>query len=433
MWHTRQGLRRGPVLRFACGMVARKLVCEVTCLMAAVTLSCSDGGSPPGGPPPPPAPYCTAKSGTNLKLVEVATGLERPVFVTAPRGDARIFVIEQPGRIRIIKDGRLLDAPFLDLTDRVFSGGDEQGLLGLAFHPRFAENGRFFVDYTDGNADAGHAVAEYTADPTSDTARTEEKRIFSEPDRFDNHNGGTLEFGGDGLLYISIGDGGAANDYAGNGQNKDSAFAKILRIDIDHGDPYDVPASNPWASGGGRPETFVWGLRNPWRFSIDPVSGNLFIGDVGQGTQEEIDVVPAGTSGQNFGWPVFEGTVCFTEDEHGGDGCDAPQSYVMPVVSYDRTTPDTGCSVVGGYVYRGSCMPDLVGTYFWGDYCTGVIKSFLYQNGEATDQTDRSDDLQAPQSLYGNLSSFGVDGYGELYVTRLGNSGPGAVYRIEVE
>jgi len=381
----------------------------------------------------PPAPYCKPKSGTKLKLVEVTKDLEDPVYLTAPAGDPRLFIIEKPGRIRIVKDGALVATPYLDITKKVNAVGDERGFLGLAFHPGFAQNGRFFVFYTQAD-DGSLVVAEYGASPKADTAKPAEKRLITVPHRFDNHNGGTLEFGPDGFLYISMGDGGAANDYVGSGQNKKTVLGKILRIDIDKGSPYGIPASNPWASKGGQREMFAWGLRNPWRFSVD-VDGTVYIGDVGQGTVEEVNVVPAGQPGLNFGWPVYEGSGCFVPEHGSADGrCKKPEDkYVMPATEYNRTKPDTGCSVIGGYVYRGTCMPDYVGTYFFGDYCTALIHTFVPDGAKATKLTDRSEDLQSPQKMYGELASFGVDGYGELYAIRFGKQGPGIVYRIAVE
>lgn len=380
-----------------------------------------------------PAPFCTPKSGTTLKLTPVASGLNRAVGVAAPSGDGRLFILEQVGRIRVMRDGNLLATPYLDLTSKVNAVGTEQGLLGLAFHPDFAQNGRFFVYYTsDPYGDI--VVSEFTATPSADTAGTTERVVLTIPRRSnqDNHNGGTVTFGPDGLLYISVGDGGAADNYLENGQNRQSLLAKVLRIDVDGAQPYAVPPGNPWvggANGGGVPEAFVWGLRNPWRISLDPATGDLYIGDVGQGAYEEVDYVPAGTSGQNFGWAVFEGPMCFTADPDGNLGCDNPSAYVAPLVPLDRRS-NGECSVIGGHVYRGTCMPDLVGTYFYGDYCAGAVKTLKVQGGQAVELLDRTDDVDPSGVLYQNLGSFGVDGYNELYVTTVGS---GRVYRIEVE
>jgi glucose/arabinose dehydrogenase len=247
----------------------------------------------------------------------------------------------------------------------------------------------------------------------------------------DNHNGGTLAFGPDGFLYISFGDGGAANDYFGNGQNPDARLAKILRIDVDTGDPYGIPASNPWADGGGVAEMFAWGLRNPWKITFDSSNGDLWIGDVGQGLYEEIDVVRAGTEGQNFGWPVFEGTGCFTEDDSGNLNCDRPQDYVPAVLAYNRDGSGQ-CSVIAGGVYRGTCMTDYVGQFFFGDYCSGEVSTFpaTTTSIQYSAVTNHTDDVDPTGLLYGRISAFGTDGYGELYVAALQS---GEVYRIEVE
>jgi glucose/arabinose dehydrogenase len=402
------------------------------------------------GPDASPAPYCTAKLGTNLKLTPIVeSGLELPVLVTAPAGDERLFIVEQPGRIRIFKDGSLLATPFLDveaatasrpLAERIVNTGNEQGLLGLAFHPAYATNGRFFIHYTANGSGNFFSVvvAEYTAEPGADEAATTEKTLLRIPHRHDNHNGGTVQFGADGFLYISVGDGGGANDDQMSGQNPDTLLGKILRIDVDGTDGennYRIPTGNPWSTSGGVPEMFAWGLRNPWRFSIDHESGNVFIGDVGQARYEEINL--ATTAGLNFGWPLCEGNRQFDENEDVVEppACDnSARSTTAPLIAYDQRTADNPCSVIGGPAYRGTCMPDLVGHVFFGDVCTGKIETFEYEAGQSPDVVDRTDDLNSDGVLAQNFSSFGVDGFGELYVTRLGqNDGRGAVYRIEVE
>jgi len=383
-----------------------------------------------------PAPYCTAKAGTNLKLTPVATGLRRPVGLSAPSGDGRLFVLEQDGRIRVVRDGNLVATPYLDISDRVVATGDEQGLLGLAFHPRFVENGKFYVFYTrDPQGDV--VVSQFTASsPAADTADPTEKVILVEERRQnqDNHNGGTVAFGPDGFLYISIGDGGASDNYLGHGQNPQSKKAKILRIDVDRGDPYAIPPGNPWASGGGVPEMWAWGLRNAWRFAIDPANGDLYIGDVGQGWYEEIDYVPGGQGGRNFGWAIVEGPDCFTADPDRNQGCNDQSGLTAPLVAIDRRSGPNASegAIVAGAVYRGTCMPDLVGHFFYGDYKAGVVRTLRVQGGQAVDRVERTDDLDPGGSLLsqGGLASFGVDGYNELYVMALL---AGRVYRIEVE
>jgi glucose/arabinose dehydrogenase len=393
-----------------------------------------DGGGDDDGdgsvaPDATPAPYCQPASGTNLRLQLITDDLVRPVGIAAPAADSRIFIVEQVGRIRVVKDGLLLKEPFLTIDTN--DGGNEQGLLGLAFHPDYDKNGRFFVFYVQSGSN-DLRVAEYHADAGADVADPEEKVILdvAHPSA-DNHNGGTVAFGPDGLLYISFGDGGAADNYYEHGQETGSRLAKILRVDVDGGDPYAIPPSNPWAGGGGVAEMFAWGLRNPWRIAIDSSNGDVWIGDVGQGLYEEIDVVRGGTSGQNFGWAVFEGPSCFTADPDGDLGCDNPGDYVAPVTAYNRD--GTGqCSVVAGGVYRGTCMPDMVGRFFFGDYCSGEVRSFPASSDtiEYSATTDHTSDVDPQGVLYGRLSSFGTDGYGELYVAAMQG---GAVYRIEVE
>jgi len=383
-----------------------------------------------GGPDAAPAPYCTPKKGTNLRLQLITDQVTKPVTVAAPNADGRLFIVEQIGRIRVVKDGLLLPTPYLTIP--VYDVGDEQGLLGLTFHPDFANNGRFFVHYIVETDDFKVRIAEYHADPSADVADTTEKVILEIPHHYDNHNGGTVTFGNDGYLYISVGDGGGGDDGPeGNGQDPDTHKAKILRIDVNSGNPYSVPATNPWASSGGVAEMFAWGLRNPYRIAFDRGTGDLWIGDVGQGEYEEVDVVRATTSGQNFGWPVFEGPACFTADEHGNQGCDSPGNYVAPVTAYNRV--GTGqCSVIMGGVYRGTCMPDMVGQVFFGDYCSGEVRTFdANVDTIAYDSTtDRTDDIDPDNDIYQRLSGFGVDGFAELYVTALQT---GSVYRIEVE
>jgi len=360
------------------------------------------------------APFCAPMAGTAIALVPVADGLDNPVAVTAPPGDARLFVVEQPGRIRVVSAGAVLAEPFLSIA--VEDLDTEQGLLGLAFHPGYAQNGRFFVFYSRrGNA---LRVAEYGADPSSNVADPGETVLLDVPHPTDgNHNGGTLGFGTDGLLYMSLGDGGGANDWHGNGQDPSSRLAKILRLDVD--------------DGSAAPETHAWGLRNPWRFAVDPGSGDVWIGDVGQGAYEEIDVVRAGAPAPNFGWPVFEGPECFTGDDGGAAGCDTPELFAAPVTAYDRR--GTGqCAVIAGAVYRGGCMPELQGRFFFGDYCSGEVRSLpaSVTSIDFAATIDHTADLDPTGLLYGRLSAFGVDGYGELYVTALQS---GEVYRIALD
>jgi glucose/arabinose dehydrogenase len=338
--------------------------------------------------------------------VEVAArGLDKPVFVTAPPGDDRLFVVEQDGRIQIVADGEVAPQPFLDIDDLVGSGGLEQGLLGMAFHPGYASNGRFFVYYTDNEGDS--RVVEYSADgDLADPSSAQAILAVAQPAA--NHNGGMLAFGPDGYLYIGFGDGGGANDRFGHGQRTDTLLGSIVRIDVDSAQPYAVPADNPYVAGGGAPEVWATGLRNPWRFSFD---GELaYIGDVGQGEYEEVSVVSIGDGGANLGWPVYEGTACRDQSACGG-------AFVAPALSYDHSE---GCSVIGGYVYRGASIPELNGSYFYSDWCSGFLRSFRLEGGVATDLADWT-----PGTL-GNTLTLGTDGFGELYM----GTGEGFIFRL---
>jgi glucose/arabinose dehydrogenase len=358
--------------------------------------------SSPSGDPPP------------LAYESVASGFSRPTFVTnAADGSNRLFVLEKVGRIRIIKDGTTLSAPFLDLSSLVLSSGNEQGLLGLAFHPEFESNGRFFVAYTA--RDAANTVAEYrvsssnadSADPAS------RKQLFAVPDQFANHNGGMLAFGKDGYLYISMGDGGSGGDPNGNGQNLNAMLGKLLRIDVNSGDPYGIPPSNPFVSNDqARKEVWAYGLRNPWRFSFDRVTGDMWIADVGQNKYEEIDFQPADSrGGENYGWNVMEGAHCYKPAE----GC-KQEGLVQPVFEFDH---GEGCSVTGGYVYRGKSIAGLAGRYIFTDYCTPK----LWVTTKRGEEFETSDMGNLPKGI----SSFGEDEAGELYFV---TDSQGALYRF---
>ena len=324
--------------------------------------------------------------------------IDRPLAIAAPRGDPRLFVAQREGTIEVVSaTGEIQEEPFLDLSDRVRANGIEQGLLGLAFHPEYAENGQLFVYFTDENDDT--RLAEYTVgtDPAfADSGSYRELLLFDQPT--ERHNGGMLEFGPDGLLYVSVGDGG---DGGHNGQKADTLFGTILRLDVDGGEPYLAPADNPFAAGGGAPEVWAYGLRNPWRFSIDHATGLMYIADVGQQDWEEINVVALDAGGANFGWAYREGSRCFSSPE-----CEETDT-VLPVVEYGH---QEGCSVTGGYVYRGGAIPELAGTYFYSDWCTGWIRSFRYDNRAAADLEEWSA-LQP-----GQVNTFGIDGFGELYI-----------------
>ncbi|MEX2624384.1 MAG: PQQ-dependent sugar dehydrogenase [Acidimicrobiia bacterium] len=361
----------------------------------------TDGGSSTTGSE---GPSTTLDALTGLRLEPVASGMQQPTYAVSPTGSDRIWVVERPGRIRIIEaDGSIRPESFLDIQDRVAFDGIEQGMLGFALHPDFPTDGRIFVYYV-GNS-ANRRLVEFAA--TEDAADPDSERVLidlEQPPRSTDirHYGGMLEFGPDGYLWISSGDGANASD---QGQNPEGFFGKILRIDIDSGDPYEIPSDNPFADGGGGPEVWAYGLRNPWRFGIDSVGGYIYIGDVGFGAREEINVLSLDTGGgSNLGWANVEGTICFQEDP-----CD-PTDYVVPALEYDN--PGGGCAVTGGHVYRGTAIPELAGTYFYADWCQGFVRSFKWVNGEATEQLDHTEELGSP----GQVNAFGLDGAGEILV-----------------
>jgi glucose/arabinose dehydrogenase len=372
-------------------------------VMVGALAACNDATATTGISPP---------DSTGIVLTPVATGLSLPLHLTAPAGDGRLFVVEKTGGVRVIKDGALLPTPFLDISDAV-STGSEQGLLSMAFHPDYASNGFFYVDYTD--VDGNTHVTRYSvsaadadvADPAS------AKTILTVEQPFANHNGGLLLFGPDGKLYIGLGDGGSGGDPFGNGQDLGTLLGKILRIDVDAGDPYAIPPDNPFVGrAGARGEIWAYGLRNPWRFSFDAESGRLYVADVGQGAWEEVDVVPADEGGHDFGWNIMEGAHCYN-----ASSCDQT-GLTLPILEYSH---DDGCSITGGFVYRGSLVPDIVGQYFYSDYCSGFLRSFTF------DGTTASTPTTWPVGDIGNVQSFGEDAAGELYVL----STNGTVYRVE--
>jgi len=371
--------------------------------IAALLLALGCGGS--GGPAPP------INTELALQLQQVATGLSGPVYVTSPPGDARLFIVEQPGRIRIVQNGQLVATPFLDIISRVGSGG-ERGMLSVAFHPQYSTNGFFYVYFTATNGDIRIERFRVSSNPNvADPASS--KLILGVPHPRGNHNGGLALFGPDGMLYLGLGDGGGGGDPDRNGQNANTLLGALLRIDVNTGDPYSIPAGNPFIGrSDARGEIWAIGLRNPWRFAFDPQGGNLYVADVGQGDREEVNVVSATRAGVNYGWNIMEGSVCYN-----ASSCDR-QGLELPAVEYRHL--GNACSVTGGFVYRGSAIPDLAGHYFYGDYCAGFVKSFKYENGAATDE--RTWEL----GNIGNVTSFGQDAAGELYIT----TGNGVVYRI---
>jgi glucose/arabinose dehydrogenase len=360
------------------------------------------------------APDVSAQNTSNdvrLGVEQVASGLDQPVYLTAPVSDPRLFIVEQPGRIRVVENGRLLDKPFLDIVNKVRSGG-EQGLLSVAFHPQYRSNGFLFVNHTDKNGDT--RIERYTVSTDRNVADPQSaKVILSIDQRYSNHQGGLNLFGPDGMLYIGMGDGGSQGDPHGNGQNRNALLAKLLRLNVDRGEPYLIPAANPYAKGGGRAEIWAIGLRNPWRFSFDRFSGLLYIADVGGDRFEEVNVVPMSIAGVNYGWNVMEGPQCSRSS-----GCDQT-GMQKPALSY-ATHENSTCAIIGGAVYRGQKIPEIKGQYFYSDYCNSWLRSFGFADGKVTDQHEW------PIGKLGSITSFGEDAQGELYMC----TSSGRVYRI---
>lgn len=348
-----------------------------------------------------------------VQLEPVLTGLSSPLYLTnAHDGSNRIFILEQAGMIKVLQPGAATPTVFLDITPKVLSDG-ERGLLGLAFHPGYATNRRFFINYTR-QPDGATVIAEYQASASDpDLADPLETALLVIPQPFANHNGGMIEFGPDGFLYIGMGDGGSGNDPGNRAQSTDELLGKILRIDIDHpsgADPYSSPSDNPFFGGTpGRDEIYAFGFRNPFRFSFDRATSQLFVGDVGQNAREEIDIV---SLGGNYGWRVFEGTLCTNLDPA---SCNAA-GFTPPIAEYAHT--GGRCSIIGGYVYRGARSPLPVGAYVYGDFCTGEMLQLFPATGGGA-QTVL---LDTPLSI----SSFGEDEAGEVYVVALG----GTVHRM---
>jgi glucose/arabinose dehydrogenase len=367
-----------------------------------------------------PAPTSTPASlravafpdATAYSWVSIATGLDSPVDVQFPDdGSGRMFIVEQVGRIRIVENGQVLGNAYLDISPEVGSQGNEQGLLGLAFHPDFKDHPFFYVNYTDGSGNT--VIARFQA--TGDAADRASKKVLLRIDQpFPNHNGGGMTFGPDGDLYLGLGDGGSSGDPFGNAQNTRVLLGKILRVDVDHGDPYSIPPGNPFARGGGRPEIWAYGLRNPWRFSFDRMTGDLYIGDVGQDLWEEVDVAPGNSPGLNYGWNYFEGVHPYAGQAPGGF------NVTMPVAEYGHS--DGGCAVIGGYVYAGQIAP-WRGIYLYGDECSGNIWGLIPPPGTAKAAAWQS------QLLFNSgttITCFGQDPQGEVYMA--GRSG--TIYRL---
>lgn len=398
-------------------------------VLALISAACGDAAATTTSAPPTTLPPVVGPGTTSSTLGPVTTSTEptgpllgldvdvvartliNPVFLTAPPGDSRLFVLEKDGFIEIITEDGVSEEPFLDIGVLVNSETLEQGLLGLAFHPDYASNGRFFIYYT--NLDGDSRLAEYRVSSDPDRADPDSARVVLAVDQPDvNHNGGMLLFGPDGYLYVSLGDGGGASDEFGNGQNRATMLASIIRLDVDGDEPYAVPPDNPFVGdSAASPQTWVYGLRNPWRIDID--AGMLYIADVGQDGWEEVSVVPLDSPGANLGWPIMEGFECYR-----AESCDK-EGMVEPIIAYPHAE---GCSIIGGFVYRGAAMPELHGHYFYGDWCGQWVRSFRFEAGEAVDRQDWTNDL----GQIGQVQSFGLGGDGEMYVLALG----GFVYKL---
>ncbi|MFN8177356.1 MAG: PQQ-dependent sugar dehydrogenase [bacterium] len=379
-----------------------------------------------------------ASAQLNTQLV--ASGLQFPVFVAAPVGDARLFIVQQGGIIKILKNGSVLPTPFLDIHTLTTppAGNDERGLLGLCFAPDYATSGQFYVYYT--NTSSNSVVRRYTVSANPDSADPASAHdVLFQTQPFSNHNGGTLAFGPDGYLYFGLGDGGSENDPQGNGQNTNTLLSKMLRIDpfgddfpLDPINNYRIPPTNPFVGMPGfRAEIWAIGVRNPYRWSFDRLTGDLWIGDVGQNCWEEVDFQPAGSAGgQNYGWKITEGFHCFLQ----GGGCNPTgcsfTGLTLPIREYSHSQDGFSCSISGGSVYRGSAMPNLQGTYFYADFCSAQIYSLRYDGVNVTDLTNRTADLAPGGGLViGAPVAIAEDGFGELYIVDRAST-TGEVYKI---
>ncbi len=374
--------------------------------LLSLVLSCNDAPSASKNAASSPFP--------EIQLKSVAKGFNQPLgLFHAGDGSGRLFIVEQPGIVRIWQNGALAEKPFLDIQDRMTSGG-EKGLLGLVFHPKFSENRRLFVNYTSPAGGLHTVISEFkVGDLPAEADKNSERILLTIPQPFSNHNGGNIVFGPDGFLYIGLGDGGSANDPQGNAQNRATLLGKMLRIDVDRkaaGKEYGVPPDNPFVgSENALPEIWAYGLRNPWRFSFDPTTGFLYAGDVGQSAREEIDVI---RKGRNYGWKVMEGTICTPGVN---PACDK-SPFEPPLIDYPRSE---GTTVIGGYVYRGKALPDLAGAYLYADFGNGRLWALRYDGRSVT---GRRLLLETGKSI----SSFGEDAQRELYLIDYG----GEVFKI---
>ena len=364
----------------------------------------------------PKPPAASLPDPANYQWQLFISGLRRPVDLAGPQDvPGKLFVLEQVGVIRVIQDGVLLPEPFLDIRDLVGSGGNEQGLLGIAFHPQFIKNGYFYVNYTDkqGNTVIARFSAIQDNNPNLKADPASESILLQVDQPQANHNGGQMIFGPDGYLWMGLGDGGGQGDPNGNGQSSQTLLGKILRIDVDNGSPYVIPLDNPYFNGGGLPEIWAIGLRNPWRFSFDRITGELFIGDVGQNSWEEIDHVPAGyvSTPVNFGWNIREGSHPYTDQANANT-----LGLTEPIFDYGH---DSGCSITGGFVYRGADLADLQGVYLFGDYCSGLVWG-------AVPKDQNSWETRILFSTGYQIASFGEDQNGEIYLLDLN----GNIYQL---
>lgn len=370
------------------------------------------GEAPPAEGDIAPTAAAIDLAALNIALEPVAEGLSAPIGLAhAGDGSGRLFIVEKGGVIRVWQDGQVLPAPFLAISERVGAQGSEQGLLGLAFHPAYAESGFFFVNYTDRGGNTVVSRFSVTDDPNQADPNSEEI-VLTQTQPAGNHNGGHLAFGPDGYLYIGLGDGGGGGDTFGNGQNPQTWLGTLLRIDVDQL-PYGVPPDNPFAgSPEGADEVWAYGLRNPWRFTFDRATNDLYIADVGQNQYEEVHFQPADSSGgENYGWPIMEGLHCFPETAN----C-SPEGLAMPIAEYSHAF---GCSITGGYVYRGEAFPAMNGVYFYGDYCSGIMWG-LAPGADGGWQSMQLGETGA------RIASFGEDEAGEVYLVDMG----GTVYRL---
>ena len=431
--------------------MSAKLVCQLLCLTVAVLLLTACGIL--GGPPDMPAPFPPTQTDSSTALPsasiaaeaapptqapvnlietptqsffplasipdpggyrweEVVRGFDKPLdFAHAGDDSGRFFIVEQGGLIYVVKDGQALPTPFLDIRDRTSDNLYERGLLGLAFHPHYPQNGFFYVNYTTFSGDT--VIARFQVSGNQDIAdSSSEVRLLEVAQPFSNHNGGGLVFGPDGYLYIGLGDGGAGGDPRGNGQSLNTLLGKILRIDVDAGSPYAIPPSNPFANGGGLAEIWAYGLRNPWRFSFDTLTGDRYIADVGQNIWEEVNFVPAGgPAGLNFGWNYREARHHFRGSPPGN------LELIDPIAEYSHA--GVHCSITGGYVYHGQALPAWAGVYIFADFCSGVVWGIV-QAASGDWNSQQLFDLPV------SISSFGVDEQGELYAVSL----EGIIYRL---